>query len=200
MGLAIQYEEGQTPIDEDEKDGLLIPSVTTREELDEVEQRNIEQAVRWTIERRKKFTADEIFSEQLVRDLHTRMLGEVWEWAGKFRNSNKNIGVDKYQISIELQKLFDDCKFWVANNTYSPDEIAIRAKFRIVSIHCFPNGNGRHSRLYADIIAENLFNLPAYSWGMGNPVQLLEIRAKYLNSLRQADRGDFQPLIEFAKS
>ena len=112
MGLEnLQYEEGQTPLDPDEKDGLLIPTVSTRGELDEVEQRNIEEAIRWTLERRKRFTIEEVLSEQFVMELHKRMYGEVWEWAGHFRNTNKNIGVDKYQIGIELRALLDDCRY-----------------------------------------------------------------------------------------
>jgi fido (protein-threonine AMPylation protein) len=82
---------------------LLIPSVTTRGELDEVEQRNIEEAIRWTMERRKKFTADEVLTEQFIKELHQRMIGDVWKWPGTFRNSNKNIGIDKYEISTELR-------------------------------------------------------------------------------------------------
>ncbi|MEO6686365.1 MAG: cell filamentation protein Fic, partial [Dyadobacter sp.] len=92
MGIEIQYDEGETPLDEEEKEGLLLYSVTTRGELDELEQRNIEEAIRWTIERRKKFTAKEILSEQFAKELHKRMLNGVWKWAGSFRNSNKNLG------------------------------------------------------------------------------------------------------------
>jgi len=159
MGLIqIQYEEGQTPLDEDEKDGLLIPSVTTRAELDEVEQRNIEEAIRWTLGRGKKFTASEMLTETFVRELHRRMLGEVWQWAGNFRQTDKNIGVDKYQVGIELRTLLDDCKYWIEKKVWGEDEIAIRFKHRIVSIHCFANGNGRHARLMGDLIAER-------SWG-----------------------------------
>src|SRR6187402_3192656 len=132
MGLIqIQYEEGQTPLDEDEKDGLLIPSVTTRAELDEVEQRNIEEAIRWTLGRGKKFTASEMLTETFVRELHRRMLGEVWQWAGNFRQTDKNIGVDKYQVGIELRTLLDDCKYWIEKKVWGEDEIAIRFKHRI---------------------------------------------------------------------
>lgn len=103
MGLEeLQYEEGQTPLDPDEKDGLLIPTVSTRSELDEVEQRNIEEAIRWTLERRKRFSVEEIFSEQFVMELHRRMYGEAWKWAGDFRDTNKNIGVDEYQIGTGI--------------------------------------------------------------------------------------------------
>ncbi|WP_217607349.1 mobile mystery protein B [Chitinophaga sp. GbtcB8] len=201
MGLNIHYEEGQTPLDEDEKEGLLIPSVTTRSDLDEVEQRNIEEAIRWTIERRKRFTANEILTEQFVNELHKRMFGEVWQWAGSFRNSNKNIGVDKYQIAPDLRMLLDDCRYWIENETYSEDEIAVRFKHRIVSIHCYANGNGRHSRLIADVIIEKIFGGDVFSWGeRSNLIRKGESRAAYLHALREADKGNIEPLIRFARS
>ncbi|MCH5716216.1 mobile mystery protein B [Niabella hibiscisoli] len=165
MGLDyLKYEEGQTPLDLDEKEGLLLPTISTRSELDELEQRNIEEAIRWTIERRKKFTLKEVFTETFIKLLHKRMYGSVWGWAGAFRKSNKNIGVDKYQIGIELRSLLDDCVFWIDNKIFSEIEIAVRFKHRIVSIHCFPNGNGRHSRLMADVIIEKVFNGPVFTW------------------------------------
>jgi Fic-DOC domain mobile mystery protein B len=204
MGLILPIEEGQTPLDEEEKEGLLIPSITTREELDEVEQRNIEEAVRWTILRRKKFSAAEILTEQFIKDLHQKMLGGVWKWAGTFRNSNKNIGVDKYQIGQECKILLDDCRYWIAHQTYGLDEIAIRFKHRMVSIHCFANGNGRHSRLIADIMVEKIFGRKVFSWG-GQHVEpdLIKTgnsRAAYLKALREADKGAFELLLLFARS
>ncbi|WP_290798231.1 mobile mystery protein B [Flavihumibacter sp. UBA7668] len=199
MGLVLHYEEGQTPLDEDEKEGLLIPSVTTRRELDEVEQRNIEEAIRWTMERRKRFTATEILTEQFNKELHKRMIGDVWKWAGTFRNSNKNIGADKFQISTELRTLLEDCTFWIENKSFSEDEIAIRFKHRLVSIHCFANGNGRHSRLMADIIAEKIFAREVFSWGGQDLAQTGEIRSTYLAALRAADQGNYKKLIEFAR-
>ncbi|HEX3933740.1 MAG TPA: mobile mystery protein B, partial [Puia sp.] len=108
----LPYDEGQTPLDEDEKEGLLLPSVTTRGELDEVEQRNIEEAIRWTIEVRRRFFPEKVLTESFVLEIHERMFGEVWQWAGTFRKSNKNIGVDKYLIPTELRALLDDCRFW----------------------------------------------------------------------------------------
>lgn len=165
MGLDLIYQEGQTPLDEEEKEGLLIPSVTTRGELDEVEQRNIEEAIRWTLDRRKRFTQQEILTEEFLCELHRRMLSNVWRWAGDFRRTDKNIGVDKFQISVELRNLVDDCKFWIEQATFPPDEIAVRCKHRIVSIHCFSNGNGRHSRLIGDIIVSKIFDKPVFNWG-----------------------------------
>lgn len=201
MGLIdLYYEEGQTPLDEDEKDGLLIPSITTKSELDEVEQRNIEDAILWSIQRRRKFTATEILTEQFIKELHRRMFGSVWQWAGTFRNSNKNIGVDKYQIGIELKMLLDDCKFWIDNSTFSPDEIAIRFSHRIVAIHCFSNGNGRHSRLIADLIVEKIFGGKVFSWSSQNLIKGGESRSTYLIAIREADKAKYELLLAFSRS
>jgi len=201
MGLKdIKYEEGQTPLDPDEMEGLLIPTVTTRGELDEVEQRNIEKAVLWTVSRRRRFTRDEVLTEQFTLELHKRMYGDVWEWAGHFRNSDKNIGVEKYQIGIELRKLLDDCKYWIENGAYSPDEAAVRFKHRLVAIHCFSNGNGRHSRLMADIIIEKVFDEQVFTWGSESLSKQSGFRAIYLTALRKADHGEVDELLAFARS
>jgi Fic-DOC domain mobile mystery protein B len=198
MGLDLDYIDGQTPLDEDEKEGLLIKTIATRGELDEFEQQNIEQAVLWTLSR--SFKADAVFTEDFLRALHKRMYSNVWTWAGEFRKTNKNIGVDKWQIPTDLRNLLDDTKFWYAHNTYSPDELTIRFKHRLVSIHCFPNGNGRHSRLMADIVIEKIFKRPVYTWGAANLVKQGDTRMAYLNAIKAADKGDIQPLIKFARA
>jgi Fic-DOC domain mobile mystery protein B len=190
MGLEYQYAPGQTPIDEDEKEGLLIRTISTQGELNEAEQLNIQTAMEWTL--RRKWEARDILSETFVRELHKRMYREVWRWAGEFRQTNKNIGVDKFDIPTQLKQLLDDAKFWMENKTYSSDETAIRFKHRIVSIHCFPNGNGRHSRLIADVIIRHIFNEKVFSWN-GD-------RTLYLQSLRNADVGNISDLISFARS
>lgn len=200
MGLEIVYEDGQTPLDEDEKDGLQFPNITTRGELDELEQRNIEIAVKWLFGRPRRFSPDKILTEEFICDLHKRMLSGVWQWAGSFRNSNKNLGVDKYQVAVKLRELIDDCKYWIEHEVFSPDEIAVRFKHRIVSIHCFANGNGRHSRLIADIIIEKIFDGEVFTWGGNNSLSAGEFRAKYLSALRAADQDDYQALIQFARS
>lgn len=197
MGLDLDYIEGQTPLDEDEKEGLLIPTITTRGELDEFEQQNIEQAVLWTLSR--SFKANTVFTEDFIRTLHKRMYGNVWGWAGEFRKTNKNIGVDKWQIPTELKYLLDDVKFWYANKTYHPDELTIRFKHRLVSIHCFPNGNGRHSRLMADIVIEKIFKQPVFTWGAANLVEQGDTRTAYLSAIKAADKADIQSLINFAR-
>ena len=198
MGLKIDYIDGQTPLNDEEQDGLLIPSITTREELDEFEQLNIEKAIQWTFG--KKWKAEQLFKEKFVKDLHKRMYGEVWKWAGAFRESEKNIGIKSYLIPSELKMLLDDALFWVQNGTYSPEELAIRFKHRLVSIHCFSNGNGRHSRLMADLIMEKVFNATFFSWGSTNLVKANETRTEYIKAVKMADKHDLTPLIDFAKS
>ncbi len=198
MGLEINYAPGQTPLDEDEKEGLKLKSITTQGELDQFEQLNIEKAVEWTI--RAKLKPEKILTEKFIKDLHKKMYGDVWKWAGEFRKSEKNIGVKCAQIGIELIKLLDDTKYWIENETFSPEEIAIRFKHRIVSIHCFPNGNGRHSRMMADIIMESIFEKEVFSWHQSNMVKADDTRKEYIIGLKKADLGEIKPLIEFAKN
>ena len=198
MGLDFAYIEGQTPLEEDEKVGLLIPTIATREELDEFEQQNIEEAIQWVLTR--SLNAKSILTEHFVKRLHKRMFGNVWAWAGAFRKTNKNLGVDKWQISTELKALLDDSIYWVEHDTFTPEMIAIRFKHRIVSIHCFPNGNGRHSRLMGDVIVDKIYNLPVFSWGAGNRVKPPDARTNYLNAVREADKNNYEPLLLFARS
>ncbi|MDE3743331.1 mobile mystery protein B [Maribacter polysaccharolyticus] len=198
MGLELDYKDGQTPLEEEEKDGLKIKSITTQGELDEFEQLNIEKAVEWTIH--TKLKAENILTEKFIKDLHKKMYSDVWKWVGEFRRTEKNIGIPWTKIKLELKNLLDDTKYWIENKTYSPEEIAIRFKHRIVSIHCFPNGNGRHSRMMADIIMESIFGNEIFSWHQSNMVKANEIRKEYINALKEADNGNVRPLIDFAKN
>lgn len=198
MGLNIEYIDGQTPLSEEEKEGLRISSITTREELDEFEQLNIEKAIQWTFG--KKIKTEQLFSEQFIKTLHKKMYGEVWKWAGEFRSSEKNIGIKSYLISIHLKQLLDDALYWKQYETYEPQELAIRFKHRLVSIHCFANGNGRHSRLIADLIMEKIYNGNFFTWGSVNLVHSTDARSQYIQAVRKADELDIQPLILFAKS
>jgi len=198
MGLELEYQDGQTPIDEDEKKGLLIKSITTNGELNEHEQLNIENAVEWIIQ--TKFKPDKILTEQFIKKVHKKMYRDVWKWAGEFRKSEKNIGVEWINISVELKYLLDDTKYWIENKIYSPDEIAIRFKHRLVKIHCFPNGNGRHSRIMADIIIESVFGKDIFTWNSSNMIKPDETRKKYIAAIKEGDHGNIKPLIEFARN
>lgn len=198
MGLDIEYIKGQTPIDEEEKDELKIKTISTRGELDEFEQANIEKAIEWSL--KVNFTLEKILTIDFIKDVHRRMFNEVWGWAGNFRKTDKNIGVDKFIIPQELRKLIDDCKFWIENKTYPDDEIAIRFKHRLVKIHPFPNGNGRHSRICADILISKGLKKNLFSWGGKKLSDKSETRDKYLEAIYKADGENIHPLIEFARS
>lgn len=198
MGLNLKHTEGQTPLNEEEKEDIKIKSITTQAELDEFEQLNIEKAVEWTIHANLK--PEKIVTEKFIKDLHKKMFGDVWKWAGEFRTSEKNIGIKWIQIREQLKILLDDTKYWIKNKTFLPEEISIRFKHRIVSIHCFPNGNGRHSRLMADIIIESIFGKEVFTWQSSNMVKADQTRKNYIKALKEADNGNIFPLIEFAKS
>ncbi|MEA1787693.1 mobile mystery protein B [Arenibacter sp. GZD96] len=198
MGLNLTYTDGQTPLDEEEKEGLKIKSITTQKELNEFEQLNIEKAVEWTI--RANLKPEKILTEKFIKDVHKKMYGDVWKWAGEFRKTDKNIGIKWPKIGMEVKNLIDDTTYWVENKTYAPEEIAIRFKHRIVAIHCFPNGNGRHSRIMADIIIESIFGREIFSWHKSNMVRADETRRAYIKALKEADNGNITPLIEFAQN
>ena len=197
MGLDLNYIDGQTPISEEEKRGLRIKSISTRGELDEFEQLNIEKAIEWIMNNR--FVKEQILTESFIKLVHKKMFGEVWEWAGLFRKTEKNIGISWVKIGVELKMLLDDTIYWIENETYLPDEVAIRFKHRLVSIHCFPNGNGRHSRVLADIIIESIFGEEVFSWGRSNLINSDNLRKDYINSLKEADNGFNNSLILFSR-
>ena len=197
MGLILTYQEGQTPLEPEQINGLKIKIISTQQQLNEFEQTNINEALQWLNSKRK---IKDVLSEEFMIQLHKRMLGMVWKWAGQLRRTETNIGIDWTRISMELRLLIDDANFWVEQQTYIPEEIAIRFKHRLVSIHCFPNGNGRHSRIMADLIALHVFGLNKFSWGNSSLVDSSEQRKMYLNALKLADNGDFDQLIKFARS
>ncbi len=194
MTVEINTPKGATPLDPDEMEGLKFKHVTTRDQLDHLEQANIESGLRWLSRRRSL----DILNEKFVRELHRHLLGEVWTWAGTFRTTEKNIGIDPVQITVQLKTLLDDVKFWIENDTYRPVELAARFHHRLVSIHVFPNGNGRHARIIADVVLSKLLNSSPIDWAGGFDLQEMnERRNAYLQALREADKGDYIPLLDF---
>jgi Fic-DOC domain mobile mystery protein B len=191
---------GVTPIDPDEAEGLLQTHVSSRQELDELEEANIQAGLEWAQRRavlgRRPVDA---LTEEFLYELHKQMFGAVWAWAGKVRTTDKNIGVDKFVIRVEVRKLVDDARYWRENGTYRPDELAIRFHHRLVWIHPFPNGNGRHARLMADLIVQQA-GRPPFSWGGASLVQTSELRSAYLGALRRTDDGDLDALLRFSRS
>lgn len=175
----------------------LIPNLATREELNEWERENILRGREWAVGDRT--SPSDMVSDEYVRKLHKKMFDETWKWAGDYRHTNKNIGVSAHEIRERLMALFGDTRYWIENGTYLPDEIAVRFHHRLVFIHPFPNGNGRHARLIADMIAMKI-GRPAFTWGSANLVKEGEARTTYLEVIRAADDGDIQPLLNFARS
>ncbi len=189
-------DDANTPLAPEERDGLIPSYITLRRELNEAEQINIDKADRWAFRPRKP---RDILSEDAICDLHKRMYGDVWSWAGEFRTTPRNIGVDAWQIAPDLRALLDDVRYWIAHQSYSADEIAVRFHHRLVAIHPFPNGNGRCSRLAADMLAASL-GQPRFSWGRGDLVAIAELRRRYVTALQAADKSGIQPLLVFARS
>ena len=191
----MDYPEGATPLDPDEMDGLRHKHVTTREELDYLEQANIQNGLQWM----KKSRQSDIIHESYVRELHRQLFGEVWSWAGTFRTTEKNIGVDPQQIPVQLRLLLGNVTFWIEKKTFSPEEIAIRFHYGLVNIHPFPNGNGRHARVMADALLIKIFKKSPIDWASGQNLQAMgQRRNEYINALKNADEGNFEPLRAFA--
>jgi Fic-DOC domain mobile mystery protein B len=183
-----------TPLTAEENRELIPAHITYRRELNEAEQENIGRAQDWALGRRR-----DPVSEKFVKELHRRMLGEVWRWAGKFRASERNLGIAFYEIPAALRQLLDDIKAWIEYRTYPPDEIAVRFHHRLVQIHAFPNGNGRHARLMADLLVMRLGGV-RFSWGSFNLQDAGAVRKRYIAALQAADNHDINPLLEFARS
>ncbi len=196
--MTIEYAPGATPLDPDDVAGL-IPGLSTQADLNEFEAKNILQAVTWVtgrLGRRKSFVID----ETEIRSLHRRMFGDTWRWAGRYRTRLTNIGIDPRDIPVQVRSLCDDVRHWVDHDTYPWPELPVRFHHQLVFIHPFPNGNGRHARLAADILAMSNGHA-ALSWGGGESLANAgALRSEYLEALREADRGDFRRLIRFARS
>ena len=193
-----QEPEDATPLEPQEREGLLQSWITHRKDLNEAEQENILEGAAWARGRRR-LPLDRMLSVDFMQTLHKRMFGDVWQWAGTFRTTERNIGIQAYRIATELAALLSDVRFWIEHETYPRDEIAIRFHHRLVAIHPFPNGNGRHARLAADLLVERLGGEP-FSWGGGSLADVGELRARYVAALRAADDHDIGPLLEFARS
>jgi Fic-DOC domain mobile mystery protein B len=193
-----EYPPGATPLEPDEAEGLLLPHITTRSELDRWEQDNILEAETWAFRRR----SSDLLNENFILKLHEKMFGVVWEWAGSFRRSEKKLGVDPLFIRPSLLELCRDVETWIEFKTYPADEIAARFHHRLVFIHLFPNGNGRHARLMADLLLVHVLNRPRFTWGGSSitDTDAGECRTSYINALRSADRHDYSPLLSFVRS
>jgi len=187
-------DDAGTPLNEEEKEGLIPSYITLRNELNEAEQANILGAEDWAFSRKR-----DVLDAQFLDKLHGRMYRSVWKWAGIHRTSGKNLGVDAYKIPTEMKQLIEDCRYWIDHDTYGPDEIAARFHHRLVSIHSYPNGNGRHARLAADLLLVSM-GQERFSWGRANLVDPTKTRKRYIEALVDADQHNIEPLVEFVRS
>lgn len=195
MGLGDAHAPRATPLDANEIEGLIPSHITTQEELNEWEQANITRALAWLASTRKR----DVLDERFVRDLHKRMFNGTWRWAGTFRKTERNLGVAPEQIAPRLRDVLDDARYWLQHGTYVIDEAAARFHHRLVSIHCFANGNGRHARLLTDLLLRANGAAP-FTWGRADLVRVGAARDRYLAALRSADAGDCRDLLRFARS
>lgn len=189
-----QPDEAATPLTEEEMRDLKLAYITNRRELNAAEQENIARGQEWALRRRRN-----LLTENGIKDLHRHMLGDVWRWAGRFRTSERNLGINHWEIPVALRVLLDDAKTWIEAKAYPPDEIAVRFHHRLTQIHPFPNGNGRHARLIADLLVMQLGG-ERFSWGRANLRDAGDLRTRYIAALQAADGYDIAPLVEFARS
>jgi Fic-DOC domain mobile mystery protein B len=192
-----QEPDDATPLTPEERDALLQTWITDRDDLNEAEQENIVKGAAWA--RRRRGKAVELLNEDFAKTLHKQMFGEVWKWAGAYRQTERNIGIEAYRIPTEMPAMFGDVRYWVENETHAPDEIAVRLHHRLTAIPLFPNGNGRHARLMADLMIERLGG-QAFTWGGGSLANVGELRKSYVAALKAADNHDVGPLLKFARS
>ncbi len=194
--MKFHHAPGATPLDHDEAAGLLPDHITTQRQLNEWEARNILSGQIWAFARKH----DNLLSLEFLRLMHRKLFGETWKWAGQFRTTEKNIGIEAWKIGAELTTLCGDVAYQIEHKSYPLDEIAARFHHRLTFIHPFPNGNGRFSRIIADLLlAQN--GGQKFTWGAGDLIEAGEVRRRYIESLHIADeRRDYAPLLQFARS
>jgi len=193
--MNLDYPPGATPLDPDEAAGLIPTHIAHHGQLNEWEMVNIIEGERWAFGRQHK----NLLSNEFVCTLHKRMFGNTWRWAGKFRTTEKNIGVDPLSIQPSLHDLCEDVKTQPELKSTPLDEIAVRFSHRLVAIHPFANGNGRLSRTMADLLLVQ-HGAQRFSWGAGNLLADGEVRQRYLAALRAADARDYSSLLAFVRS
>lgn len=197
-GIIWKHPKGATPLDPDEANGLIPQHITTQQQLNEWEQVNILEAEKWLAHQHFELTT--FCHIDFIKKLHHRMFSKTWSWAGEFRRTNKNIGVDWLSVTVNLKLLLDDLKYQITNKTYLMDELATRLHHRLVAIHPFSNGNGRHARMMTDIVLLSQ-SQKRFTWGRQEDIaKSSSTREKYIKALQAADKKDYKPLLAFTRS
>ena len=197
MENIFQAEEGQTPLDPDEIAGLVPQHIATRAQLNEWESQNIADGLTRARKRRPK--PGKLLTDTYLRKLHQHMFGSTWRWAGTYRNSDKSLGIDWQQIPLQMRQVPENFLYRLKSGKEKPDKLAVDLHHQLVSIHPFPNGNGRWARAAADLLQETLGE-PPFSWGRKNLVDISETRQRYIAALQAADQGELSNLLQFARS
>jgi Fic-DOC domain mobile mystery protein B len=175
---------------------LLVPSLSTRSQLLEIEQMSIHAARLWAM-RPRNLEAGEIFTEKFLIELHRRMFTGIWRGAGRYRKSIAATGWEPSRIAEGVRLFLDDADGWARYSTYPIHECAVRLHHRLISIRPWSNGNGRHARLMADV-AVAAQGEAALTWGSRTAPG--SARTRYVEAIGAADGGDLGPLVEFATS
>ena len=189
--------DGHTEIPDEVRDDLIATYIATLGELHEAEEANIAAGTF-----RRSPSVAELLDDRYLRDLHRAMFDEVWRWAGRYRQHDVNIGsIDWHQVPALVRQLVDDARFWVEADTFEPDELAVRFHHRLVQIHPFVNGNGRHGRFATEFLVEGL-GRPRFTWGAGLRLDRAQLRARYRMALERmdGDRDDIGELLKFTRS
>lgn len=191
-----QRDDGATPLDESETFGLKQFWISNRDQLNELEFANISRALAdryW-----QRLSTNEILDDLVLRQLHSAMFSNVWEWAGKYRTTEKNIGCDSREISVRVRELCESAKLWFSGGM-PIDEAGCKFHFDLVAIHPFANGNGRHARAATNLLLESVGSTP-FTWGRTELLKPSDTRSIYISALRAADHGDMGPLLAFVRT
>jgi Fic-DOC domain mobile mystery protein B len=187
--------DGSTPLDHDQIKGIRFAHLTTMGELDELEDENIQRGLEWLNHQKTK----DYLSIEFLCKLHEKLFGEVWKWAGKFRTVEVNISKYRHHdVRPQLHNFFEDIKLWISGGKMSWDEISAEMHHRLVTIHPFPNGNGRTTRIFTEYVQKRN-QQQVTSWGSTRKIDQKKRRDDYIKALRLADIGDFRALIDFMK-
>lgn len=196
MGLILQHVPGSTPLDPDETEGLIPEHITTHDQLNDWEAANILKGKNWALSNKRR----NLLTEGFLRDLHRQMFNDTWKWAGTYRKTEKSIGIAPEKVSISVREIMDNVAYMLQHKVVGLDEIAVRLHHGLVQTHPFPNGNGRVTRLIADLL-QWTNHRPTFTWGGGvSLVASSGARDRYIPALKAADQGDIMPLLAFAKS
>jgi Fic-DOC domain mobile mystery protein B len=203
MALIGKNVPGETPLSDQDLQGLKLPLLTTRGQLSAVEGPNIVSGKQWALGARRSQLPG-MLSIEYLQELHRQMFRDVWQWAGEIRPTQlENAFASSVpDIRPHLAGLYADAvEFWLADPKMGPDEFAVRVHHRVVKIHPFRNGNGRHSRLLADLILEKHYQVKPFTWGGGGDLGNSDPnRQQYLECLRAADKGEYDPLLKLCRA